>query len=158
MARRSTSSAAVCASTSGDRDDVDVAVAPPFVYLDEVSRALAGSPIRVGAQNMCDEPSGAFTGEISAAMLVDVGATFVILGHSERRHVYGETDELIGAKVLAALPAGLEVILCVGETIEQREAGETEQTCKRQLVAGLDGVRHRRHVQRSRSPTSPSGP
>jgi triosephosphate isomerase len=124
----------------GDRTDVDAAVAPPFVYLDEVARALAGSPIRVGGQNMCDEASGAFTGEVSASMLIDVGATFVILGHSERRHVYGETDDLIGAKVRMALTAGLDVILCIGETIEEREGGATESVCKRQLVAGLSGV------------------
>jgi len=122
------------------RDDVDCAVAPPFVYLDEVARACAGSNVRVGAQNMCDEPKGAFTGEVSAAMLLDVGATFVILGHSERRHVYGESDDLVNAKVGAALTAGLDVILCIGETIEEREAGATEKVCKRQLVSGLQGV------------------
>ncbi|MEM7310168.1 MAG: triose-phosphate isomerase [Planctomycetota bacterium] len=124
----------------GDRTDVDIAVAPPFVYLDEVARALAGSPIRVGAQNMCDMASGAYTGEVSAAMLVDVGASFVILGHSERRHVYGEPDELVGAKSRAALQAGLDLIVCVGETIEERQGGTTEEVCRRQLVAGLEGV------------------
>jgi triosephosphate isomerase len=122
------------------RADVDAAVAPPFVYLDEVARALAGSSVTVGAQNMCDEPKGAFTGEISAAMLRDVGATFAILGHSERRHVYGESDDLVNAKVGAALTAGLDVILCIGETLAEREAGSTEPVCKRQLVAGLAGV------------------
>ena len=124
----------------GDRDDVQAAVAPPFVYLDEVVRAALGSPLAVGAQNMCDQASGAFTGEVSAAMLVDVGVSFVILGHSERRHVYGETDELVGAKVRAALGAGLEVILCVGETIEERQGGSTEEVVRRQLVGGLEGV------------------
>ena len=108
----------------GSRTDVDVAVLPPFVYIDEVARALSGSPIRVGAQNMCDEPSGAFTGEVSGAMLSDVGADLVVLGHSERRHVYGETDQLVNAKVHAALTVGLDVILCVGETIEERQAGD----------------------------------
>jgi triosephosphate isomerase len=122
------------------RDDVDVAVAPPFVYVDEVARALAGSNLKVGGQNVCDEPKGAFTGEISAAMLLDVGATFVILGHSERRHLYGESDDLVNAKVGAALTAGLDVILCIGETIQEREANTTEAVCKRQLVAGLAGV------------------
>ncbi len=124
----------------GDRTDVDVAVAPPFVYLDEIARALAGSRVAVGAQNMCDEPSGAFTGEVSGAMLVDVGASFVILGHSERRHVYGETDDLVATKVGAALSAGLDVILCVGETIQEREAGETEAVVRRHLTQGLRDV------------------
>ncbi len=124
----------------GDRTDVEVAVAPAFVYIDEVVRALAGSPIKVGAQNMCDESSGAFTGEISAAMLVNVGADLVVLGHSERRHIYGETDELVNAKVHAALAGDLDVILCVGETIEEREAGSTEEVVRTQLTVGLEGV------------------
>ena len=124
----------------GDRGDRDVAVAPPFVYLDEIARALSGSPIKVGAQNMCDEPSGAFTGEVSGAMLVDVGCDFVVLGHSERRHVYGETDELVNRKVHAALGVGLEVILCCGETIEERESGRTEEVVRRHVVEGLEGV------------------
>lgn len=124
----------------GDRQDVDVAVMPPAVYLDEVARALAGSPIRVGAQNMCDEPSGAFTGEISASMLKDVGCELVILGHSERRHVYGETDALIRAKVHAALANGLDPVLCVGETLDEREAGNTEKVVNTQLTQGLAGV------------------
>jgi triosephosphate isomerase len=124
----------------GDRDEVEVAVVPPFVYLHDVAQALAGSPIKVGAQNMCNEAKGAFTGEISAAMLRDVGADLVVLGHSERRHVYGESDELVQSKVAAALAAGLEVILCVGETIEERQAGSTEEVVRRQLTAGLAGV------------------
>ena len=124
----------------GDRTDRDVAVAPPFVYIDEVARAVAGSAVKVGGQNMCDEPSGAFTGEISAAMLLDVGASFVILGHSERRHVYGEGDDLVNRKVLAALDAGLEVILCCGETLAEREDGLTEQVVQRHLVEGLRDV------------------
>ena len=116
---------------------VEVAVVPPFVYVDEVARALSGSPIKVGGQNMCDEPSGAFTGEVSGAMLVDVGASFVVLGHSERRHVYGEGDDLVGNKLTAALSIGLDVILCVGETIAEREAGHTEDVVRRQLTRGL---------------------
>ena len=124
----------------GRREDIDVAVFPPFVYLDEIARALAGSPIRVGAQNCCDEPAGAFTGEISAAQLLDVGAQLVILGHSERRHIYGESDELVNGKVLAALDAGLDVILCVGETADERKSGATEQRISRQLTLGLAGV------------------
>lgn len=122
------------------REDREVAVFPPFVYLDEVARTLAGSNVRVGAQNCCDEASGAFTGEISADMLLDVGAELVILGHSERRHVYGETDELVNKKVLHALEVGLDVILCVGERLEEREAGQTEPVVRRQLSVGLRGV------------------
>jgi len=124
----------------GDRRDVEVAVFPPFVYVDEIVRALAGSPIRVGAQNCCDEPEGAFTGEVSAAQLVDVGAELVILGHSERRHVYGETDELVNRKVLHALETGLDPILCVGELLEERQAGRTEEVVRTQLHEGLSGV------------------
>jgi triosephosphate isomerase (TIM) len=124
----------------GDRDDVDVAVVPAFVYLDEIVRALDGSPIKVGAQNMCDEPSGAFTGEVSASMLRDIGTDFVVLGHSERRHVYGETDGLVNAKVQAALASDLEVILCLGETLEEREASSTEPVVRDQLFRGLEGV------------------
>ncbi|MAF67446.1 MAG: triose-phosphate isomerase [Planctomycetes bacterium] len=124
----------------GERRDVEVAVFPPSVYLDEIARALMGSPIRVGGQNCCDEESGAFTGEVSATMLADVGAELVLVGHSERRHLYGEGDELIRRKVHAALDAGLDVILCVGETIEEREAGHTEQVVARQLRAGLEGI------------------
>jgi triosephosphate isomerase len=123
-----------------DRSDVEVAVFPPFVYIDEIARALAGSPIKVGGQNCCDEPSGAFTGEVSTQMLVDVGAELVVLGHSERRHVYGEPDELVNRKVHAALEANLDAILCVGETLEEREAGQTEEVVNRQLTAGLEGL------------------
>lgn len=122
------------------RADVDVAIFPPFVYLDEVARAVAGSRVRLGAQNMCVEDSGAFTGEVSAAMLKDVGCELVILGHSERRALFGESDELVGAKVRKALSAGLEPILCVGETQAEREGGQTEAVVRRQLVAGLEGV------------------
>ena len=118
----------------------DVAVFPPFVYLDEVARALAGSAIRVGAQNVCDEEAGAFTGEVSAAMLRDVGAELTLVGHSERRHVFGEADELVSRKLQRGLAEGLEVVLCVGETIEERQAGRTEEVVLRQLQAGLEGV------------------
>jgi len=127
-------------SAADQRADVDVAVFPPFVYLDEIARALAGSRVRLGAQNMCVEDSGAFTGEVSAAMLRDVGCELVILGHSERRALFGESDELVGAKVQKALAAGLEPILCVGETQDERESGQTETVVRRQLVAGLEGV------------------
>ena len=124
----------------GTKTDVDVAVYPPFVYLGDVLRALDGSPIAVGAQNCCDQTSGAFTGEISAAMLADVGAQSVLLGHSERRHVYGEQDDLVHRKVLAALGAGLAVVLCVGETLAERQENSTEKVIGRQLTRGLEGV------------------
>jgi len=118
----------------------DVAVFPPFVYVDEIARALAGSPIRVGGQDCCDEASGAFTGEVSAAMLRDVGADTVVVGHSERRHLYGETSELVNRKLAAGLEHGLEVILCVGETLDERQAGQTEAVAGGQLTVGLEGV------------------
>jgi triosephosphate isomerase (TIM) len=127
-------------ASADSRSDVDVAVFPPFVYLDEMARALAGSRIRLGAQNMCAAASGAHTGEISASMLKDVGCELVVLGHSERRHVYGETDTLVNAKVHAALAADLDVILCVGETQEEREDGQTETVVRRHLVEGLSGI------------------
>jgi triosephosphate isomerase len=119
---------------------VDVAVFPPFVYLEEVVRAVAGSGVAVGAQDVCDQPSGAFTGEVSAAMLLDIGAKVAIVGHSERRHVYGESEELCGRKLRAALAVGLEVILCVGETIEERQSQRTEKVVASQLSKGLVGV------------------
>jgi triosephosphate isomerase len=118
----------------------DVAVFPPFVYLPDVAQALAGSSLRVGAQDVCDRKAGAFTGEVSADMLRDVGAALTLVGHSERRHVYGEGDELCNAKLRAALAGGLEVVLCVGETLDEREAGRTEEVNGRQLTRGLEGV------------------
>jgi triosephosphate isomerase len=120
--------------------DRDVAVFPPFVYLDEIVRAAAGSNLIVGAQNLCDEKNGAFTGEVSAEMLRDVGATHVLVGHSERRHLFGEGDELCNRKVARALAAGLHVILCVGETLDERDGARTEQVIGRQLSKGLAGV------------------
>ena len=119
---------------------VDLAVCPPSVYLDAVAAALNGSPIALGAQNMYHEAGGAFTGELSAAMLLDVGCKYVILGHSERRHVMGETSEDVNRKVHAALAAGLTPIVCVGELLDQREAGRTAEVIAEQFNGSLAGV------------------
>ncbi len=124
----------------GGSDAVDVALFPPFVYLEEIARTCAGSPLGVGGQDCCDRDGGAFTGEVAAPMLADVGARLVLAGHSERRHVYGEDDQRVNHKVHRALEAGLEVVLCIGETIEQREAGQTEAICSSQLSGGMAGV------------------
>ena len=123
-----------------DVANVRLAVCPPFVYLKDAAAALAGSNIAVGAQNMYVEDEGAFTGEVSGRMLLDAGCRLVILGHSERRHVMGESDAFINRKVLKALALGLEPILCVGEKLEEREAGRTESVVTGQLKAGLAGV------------------
>ncbi len=124
----------------GAVEAVDLAVCPPFVYLQPVAEALAGSKIAMGAQDIFYENDGAYTGEISAAMLKDVGCSLVICGHSERRHVIGETDEWINRKVLKSLSEGLDPILCVGELLSQREAGETLDVVSRQIRLGLEGV------------------
>lgn len=121
-------------------DGVDLAVCPPSVYLDAVAGAIAGSEIALGAQNMYHKPKGAFTGEISAAMLCDLGCRYVILGHSERRHVLGETDEDINRKVHTALDAGLIPIVCVGELLSEREAGQTLEVIRRQFDGSLAGL------------------
>jgi triosephosphate isomerase len=120
--------------------DVDVAVCPPYVYIDAIRDVVAGTKVQLGAQDMYHEAGGAYTGEISAAMLLDLGCKYVILGHSERRHVMGETDEMINKKVHAALDAGLEPILCVGELLEEREAGKTAEVCRNQFDGSLKGV------------------
>jgi len=124
----------------GSIEAVDLAVCPPFVYLSAVGKALAGSRIALGAQDAFHENDGAFTGEVSAPMLKDVGCRYVILGHSERRHVIGETDELINRKLVKALSDGLEVIFCVGELLEERRSGRTLDVVDRQVRIGLEGV------------------
>lgn len=124
----------------GAEDRVQVALCPPFPYLLTVAEELRGSVICLGAQNCYVKDEGAFTGEVSPAMLRDVGCKYVILGHSERRHVLGETDAFINQKVHAALAAGLDVIFCVGETLDQRERGQIEEVLDRQLSSGLRGV------------------
>jgi triosephosphate isomerase len=119
---------------------ITIAVCPPFPYLERVAAAVCGSLVELGAQNLYPEKEGAFTGEVSPTMLVDVGCKHVILGHSERRHKLGETDAFINRKVHAALTAGLHVILCVGETLQEREANQTEKVLDTQFTNGLAGV------------------
>ncbi len=118
----------------------DVVICPPFLALSEVVERSRGSAVRVAAQNMHEEEAGAFTGEVSAAMLGEVGVDAVVLGHSERRQLFCETDEALARKVTAALAAGLEPILCVGETEEARDADRTEAVLERQLQADLAAV------------------
>ena len=120
-----------------------IMIAPPFTALAAVREALEGSPILLGAQNAGAELEGAHTGEISLRMLEEAGVTVVILGHSERRHLYGETDALVSKKLKLAISKGFEVILCVGETLEERQRGVTEQIVGSQVEAGLSGVAQR---------------
>jgi triosephosphate isomerase (TIM) len=146
----SRASATALAAAVGDavaRERLDsrceVAVFPPFVYLEAVGNVLIdrGGWVKLGAQDMSPEPDGAFTGEISAHMLKDLGVSVVLTGHSERRHVIGETDEFINRKTRAALDAGLHVIFCIGEKLDERERGETDKVNLRQTRAGLAGVK-----------------
>lgn len=114
-----------------------VALCPPATLIDRMARSLAGSPVELGGQDCHAETSGAFTGSVSAAMLVDAKATLVILGHSERRAGFGETDADVAAKVEAALAAGLEPIICIGETLAEREAGQAVEVVSRQVAGSL---------------------
>jgi len=120
---------------AGLKPSDNVAVCVPFPYLAQVSAALAGSAIAWGAQNVSEHDAGAYTGEVSGAMLKEFGSRYAIVGHSERRTLYGEDDKRVAAKFIAARRAGLTPILCVGETLEQRERGETESVVDRQLDA-----------------------
>lgn len=119
----------------GDVKTAEVTVCPPFVYLQYSADLLKGSAISWGAQNVCEQDSGAYTGEISAPMLREFGCKYAIIGHSERRTIYGETDALIGEKFIATLKAGIKPILCVGELKEERESGETESVVAKQIDA-----------------------
>jgi triosephosphate isomerase (TIM) len=124
----------------GPAAKADVAVIPPFLSIPAVAKALHGTAVKVGAQDVYFEKQGAFTGEISTAMLADAGCAFALVGHSERRHVLGETDAVVRRKLDALLAADLEAILCVGEKIDEREAGRTEERLSVQIRAGLGGL------------------
>ena len=135
----------------------DVAVCVPFPYLAETAVALAGSDIRWGAQDCSAHEQGAYTGEVSAAMLAEFGCRYVIVGHSERRAYHGESDQLVADKAKAALARGVTPIVCVGETLAEREAGETEAVVKRQLSAVIHTLAPLRRARWS-WPTSRCGP
>ena len=128
------------AAEVGQQSDVEVLVCPPFTALESVARALEGTAMKLGAQNMHPQPSGAYTGEVSAEMLRHHFATYVILGHSERRAYFGESDVFINQKVRAALKSLLKPVLCVGETLEERDGGRALDVVKTQLAGGLAGV------------------
>ncbi|AAZ97093.1 triosephosphate isomerase [Thiobacillus denitrificans ATCC 25259] len=127
--------AALLAALKPALQGIEAAVCVPFPYLAQVQTALAGSSLAWGAQNVSEHGKGAFTGEVSASMLLDFGCKYVIVGHSERRSLYGESDALVAAKYMAAQAAGLTPILCVGESLAERESGVTEQVVARQLDA-----------------------
>ena len=122
---------------ASDEAPCEVVICPPYVYLWEIGRQVKDSPVALGAQNVCAEAQGAFTGEVSAAMLKDVGCSYAIVGHSERRALYREDDSLVARKFVAVQAAGVVPILCVGETLEERERGVTEEVIARQLDAVL---------------------
>ena len=138
--REQATALAVALAAQVEQGSADAAVCPPFVHLHAVGVALAGSPVALGAQNMYSQSGGAFTGEISPDMLVDCGCRYVILGHSERRHVMGETNQDVSAKTLLAVEKGLTPIVCVGETLEQREADKTREVVAEQMQGSLEGL------------------
>ncbi|HSD63934.1 MAG TPA: triose-phosphate isomerase [Ignavibacteriaceae bacterium] len=125
---------------SGKKLNCEVIICPPFTSLSEAWSLLKNTPIKLGAQNMYFRESGAFTGEISAKMLKSVGCEYVIIGHSERRTIFKETDGLINEKIKAALAVELKPIFCIGETLEEREAGQEKEILKKQLAGGLDEI------------------
>ncbi len=128
------------AERAAEAAGAELLVCPPSIYLTTVRDAIGETSVALGAQNMSCQPKGAFTGEISAAMLNDVGASYVILGHSERRHIFGETDENVNKKTIAAIAAGLRPIVCVGELLEEREAGKTAEVIRSQFEGSLAGI------------------
>jgi len=125
---------------SSELADAEIVVIPPSTTLSEVSKTLEGSAIKIGAQNLYWEEKGAFTGEVSASMLKDAGCQYVVIGHSERRQYFGETDETVNKKIKAALAHGLIPIVCIGELLEEREKGETINKVNSQINAGLEGL------------------
>jgi len=128
------------AATVGNSSTVDVAVCPPSLYLEAIAQAIKGSAVGVGAQNCYHEAKGAFTGEISPQMLVDIGCKYVILGHSERRQIFKESNQEVNRKVVAALGVGLTPIMCVGETLDQRQGNQTEAVVREQIEGSLAGL------------------
>jgi len=140
--RRTAAALARAVGEAAPAEELDVWVFPPFVYLDIVGDQLRGAKkgVALGAQDVYHEPDGAFTGEVSTSMLQDIGVGGVLAGHSERRHVIGEDDALVGKKVRAILDAGFTCVLCVGETLEQREAGKTDAVNEGQLRAALQDL------------------
>jgi triosephosphate isomerase (TIM) len=137
------SNVALLEALAGQRDRksaLEVAVCPPYPYLEQVSALLAGTPIAWGAQNISEHAQGAYTGEVSAAMIKEFGCRYVIVGHSERRQLFGESDARVAAKFAAARAEGITPILCVGETLEEREAGRTEAVVARQLEAVMKSI------------------
>ena len=126
----------------GSVTKAEVVVCPPAVYIAGVSSAASGTAVKVGSQNICDEDKGAFTGELSGEMLKDVGCEYAIIGHSERRALYGESDELVAKRFAAARRNGVKPLFCIGETLDEREAGITNDVCARQIdaVIALEGA------------------
>ena len=127
-------------ATAEECKAIDVTVCPSFIYLAQVTELCSSTSIHVGAQNMCDQDKGAFTGEVSADMLRDFEIGFVLVGHSERRAIYGESDALVAAKVNKALDTGIVPVLCVGETLEERQSGEMQAVIESQVRAVLDSA------------------
>lgn len=126
--------------SSSELAGAEIVVIPPYTALSEISKTLQGSAIKIGAQNLFWEEKGAFTGEVSAPMLKDAGCQYVVIGHSERRQYFGETDETVNKKITAALAPGLMPIVCIGESLEEREKGETIDKVDSQINAGLEGL------------------